>query len=94
MATIYENFCSGPLLEKILGAPLSVFNFNLSSSGGVRAPVDQLRSWANAAAVQADKHKRQWTIETEKHTWVAVLTKTDAGVTLILNFSSFFSSFT
>ena len=26
LATIYENFCSGPPLEKILGAPLESIN--------------------------------------------------------------------
>ena len=61
-------------------------------AGGVRADsgkklrgaVDHLRSAAHTAAVEADKLQRQWDNKTSQHPWVAVLAKTDAGVTQFL----------
>ena len=50
----------------------------------LQGAVDHLSSRAHRAASEAAKLQQQWAAKTGKHPWVAVLAKTDAGVTRFL----------
>ena len=50
----------------------------------LQGAVDHLNSRAHRAAAEAAKLQQQWAAKTGSHPWVAVLTKTDAGVTKFL----------